>query len=99
MFMSGIVVPHDDDQAAMWFRKAAEQGDAVAQHDLGAAYEYGRGVPKDFVLAYMWESLASTSEFNVALPARSARDGLAKQMTPDQIADAQRMAREWRPTK
>jgi uncharacterized protein len=91
-FMYGIVVSHDDDQAAMWFRKAAEQGDAVAQHDLGGAYEYGRGVPKDFVLAYMWESLASTSEFNVGLLARSARDGLAKQMNPEQIAEAQRMA-------
>jgi TPR repeat protein len=99
MFMYGIVVSHDDDQAAMWFRKAAEQGDPVAQHDLGGAYEYGRGVQKDFVLAYMWESLASTSEFNVGLSARSARDGLAKQMTPDQIAEAQRMAREWKLTK
>jgi uncharacterized protein len=99
MFMYGIVVAHDNDQAAMWLRKAAEQGDAVAQHDLGAAYEYGRGVPKDFVLAFMWENLASTSELNVALPAGQARDQLAKQMTSAQIAEAQRLAREWKPTK
>jgi TPR repeat protein len=99
MFMYGVVVPHDYDQAAMWFRKAAEQGDAEAQNDLGAAYEYGHGVPKDFVLAYMWESLASTSELNVAFPAGLARDRLAKQMTPEQIAEAQRLTREWKPTK
>ena len=99
MFAGGMIVQHDDEQAAMWFRKAAQQGDAAAQHDLGAAYEYGHGVPKDYVLAYMWQSLASTSEFNVGLVARSARDGLAKQMTPDQIAEARRLAREWKPTK
>jgi TPR repeat protein len=99
MFAAGLIVRHDDEQAAMWFRKAAEQGDAVAQNDLGAAYEYGHGVPKDFVLAYMWESLASTSELNVAFPAGLARDRLAKQMTSEQIAQAQRLAREWKPTK
>ena len=100
MFAGGMIVQHDDEQAAMWFRKAAQQGDAAAQHDLGAAYnDAGAGVPKYHVLAYMWQSLASTSEFNVGLSARSARDGLAKQMTPDQIAEAQRMAREWKPTK
>jgi uncharacterized protein len=99
MFAGGMIVQHDDEQAAMWFRKAAQQGDAAAQHDLGAAYEYGHGVPRDYVLAYMWQSLASTSEFNVGLVARSARDRLAKLMTPDVIAEAQKMAREWKPTK
>ena len=97
MFMCGIVVPHDDEQAAMWCQKAAEQGDAVAQHDLGAAYEYGHSVPKNLVLAYMWENLASASEINVGLTAGWARDRLAKQMTPDQLAEAQRMTGEWKP--
>jgi TPR repeat protein len=99
MFAGGMIVQHDDEQAAMWFRKAAEQGDAEAQHDLGGAYEYGHGVPKNLVLAYMWESLASTSKFNVGLAAGWARDRLAKQMTAGQVAEAQRMASEWKPTK
>jgi TPR repeat protein len=99
MFAGGMIVQHDDEQAAMWFRKAAQQGDAAAQHDLGAAYEYGHGVPRDYVLAYMWQSLASAPKVNVGLVAKSALDGLAKQMTLDQIAEAQKMAREWNPTK
>jgi hypothetical protein len=47
----------------------------------------------------MWEDLASKSELNVALVAGLARDGLAKQMTADQIVEAQRLAPEWKPTK
>ena len=100
MFAGGMIVPHDDDQAAMWFRKAAEQGDAGAQHDLGGEYQYGRGVPKDFVLAYIWETLASMSDLkNIAFVAGGARDRLAKMMTPDQIAEAQRLASELKPKK
>jgi hypothetical protein len=34
--------------AAKWFRKAAEQGDAMAQNELGAMYSRGKGVPKSF---------------------------------------------------
>ncbi len=97
MYESGLVVPHDDAEAAKWFRKAAEQGDARAQEALGAAYEFGRGVPKDYVLAYMWLNLASASR--VALAAGHLREDVAKLMTPDAIAEAQRMAREWKPMK
>jgi hypothetical protein len=38
----------------MWFRKAAEQGDVVAQFNLGLMYEHGQGVPQDYVQAVAW---------------------------------------------
>ena len=53
-----------------------------------------KGVPKNFVQAYKWYSLAAT---NGDKPAAELRDALAKQMTPAQIAEAQKLAREWKP--
>jgi len=75
-----------------WWRLAAEQGDAGAQYNLGRIYATGRGVPQDIVLAHMWSHLAALQGHEQA---QHRRDIAASQMTPDQIAEAQRMAREW----
>ncbi len=90
----GRGVPTDEAEAARWYRKAAEQGHARAQFFLGMMHDYGRGVPKDDVQAYMWFNLAGQTDAE----ARRARDGLQAQMTPEQIAEAQRLSREWKPT-
>jgi hypothetical protein len=52
-------VPQDHVEAAKWFRKAAEQGNAGAQYNLATAYANGEGVSKDYVQAYMWFMLAA----------------------------------------
>lgn len=44
----------DYTQAFKWYRKAAEQGNASAQVNLGAMYAEGRGVPQDFREALSW---------------------------------------------
>ena len=49
----------DAAEAVKWFRKAAEQGFAGAQGNLGICYHNGQGVTKDYVEAYKWLSLAS----------------------------------------
>jgi TPR repeat protein len=41
-------------EAAKWWRKAADQGDAGAQSDLGWLYSNGRGVETDYVEAARW---------------------------------------------
>ena len=41
-------------EAAKWFRKAAEQGDDKAQHNLGVSYAQGQGVPQDYTEAVKW---------------------------------------------
>jgi len=94
MYANGEGVPKDSVQAVKWFRKAAEQGDADSQFNLGVMYANGEGVPKDSVTAYMYHNLASVTVSDAA----EARDTLAKQMTGDQIAEAQRLTREWKPT-
>ena len=50
----GEGVPQDQAQAVMWYRKAAEQGEAMAQFNLGRAYRDGKGVPKDSKQAAEW---------------------------------------------
>jgi len=95
MYYNGQGVRQDYAEAAEWTRKAAEQGYAPAQADLGVLYWNGQGVPQDVVLAYMWLSLAAEREPDAV----EERDLAASQMNPDEIAEAQRLAREWKPTK
>ena len=44
----------DYKQAAYWYTKASEQGDAEAQYFLGYMYEDGKGVPQDYKQAIYW---------------------------------------------
>ena len=92
----GQGVPRDYVQARQWYEKAAAQGHTYAQYDLGVLYEYGKGAPQDYVQAYKWYDLAGT---NGNKDAASFRDALAKQMTPAQIDEAEKLAREWKPIK
>ena len=94
MYEKGTGVPKDLAQAIFWFRKGAEQGSSSAQSALGAMYYRGDGVPKDLVMAYMWRNLAAAQGSEIA---KKARESLEKDMTPAQIAEGQRLSREWRP--
>ncbi len=72
----------------------AEQGNAQAQHQLGYMYLRGRGVARDDIHAHMWWSLAA-SQGNKA--STLARKLVAGRMSPEQIAEAEKLAREWQP--
>ena len=90
MYAEGRGVPRDDRMAAQWYRRAAEQGDASARNTLSVMYTIGTGVPKDYVHAHMWADIAASGgEKTLKL-----RNDLAKLMTPSQITEAQRLARE-----
>jgi len=101
MYANGQGVPQDYAVAVTWYRKAAEQGDANAQNNLGVMYVNGQGVPQDYVQAHKWFNLAA-ARFPGSEPKRREaavenRDRIAAKMTPQQIAEAQRLAREWQP--
>jgi TPR repeat protein len=72
-----------------------DQGKVEAQFLLGKMYAQGHGVPQDYVQAYMWFNLAAAHDSDEVKVATEARDEVAAKMTPDQIAEAQRMARGW----
>ena len=96
MYLDGDGVPQNDAEAVRWYRLAADQGHADAQYNLGVRYANGRGVPQDDVQAHMWYNLAasrSTGEDREL--AVENRDRARARMTAEQVADAQRLAREW----
>jgi TPR repeat protein len=84
-------VPQDDAEAVKWFRKAAEQGHAKVQYNLGVIYEMGRGVAGDDVAAYAWYSAAAASGHNKA---RKNRDRIKGKLTPSELEKGEAMARE-----
>ncbi len=92
----GRGVPQNYTQAIHWYRKAAEQGFAMSQFNLGEMYAGGLGMPRDYVQAYMWYSIANT---NGDMKGKVNRDILEKQMTSAQVVEAQKLAREWKPKK
>ena len=90
MYDNGYGVSQDYEEAVKWYLRAAEQGSDRAQYNLGLMYDVGYGVPQDFVRAHMWYDIAGVE---VAI---SYRDYVAREMTPAQIAKAQKLAREWK---
>jgi uncharacterized protein len=100
--------PVDEREGANWARKAAEQDCATrfrieeacaqARFLLASSYADGKGVPQDYVLAHMWANLAAAS---LSAEARDAavgvRDRVAARMTQEQVGEAQRLARDWKP--
>ena len=82
------------------WRPLAQGGDATAQGNLGFMYYNGQGVPQDYVQAHKWFNL-SAARSTSADPRNKAvrnRDIAAAKMTAAQIGEAQRLAREWKPT-
>lgn len=100
MLGEGQSIPENDVEAATWYQRAAAQGHAQAQYNLGLAYARGEGVAQDNMRAHMWFNIAAT-RFTGDSRSRAAavknRDVIAGKMSRDELADAQRLAREWRP--
>ena len=103
MYANGEGVPQDYAEAVKWYRLAVEQGNALAQRNLGIMYYNGHGVPQDYVRAHMWLNLAA-SRYPATVKkdreeAARDRDRVARLLSPEALARAQRMAREWRPAE
>jgi TPR repeat protein len=90
MYNNGDGVVQDYAEAARWYKLAAVQGDVSAQIYLGAGYATGEGVMQDYVRAHMWYNLSAVKNSSAA----GFRDIIAKKMTSQQIAEAQKLARE-----
>jgi len=79
-------------QAASWYRKAADKGDPSAQYSLGISYCWHEGVPQDYGLAYMWIDLAIEGKVD---DKNHWLNFAASHMTRDEIAQAQEQAHTW----
>ena len=92
MYENGEGVSQDYRKAEKWYYKAAEQGIADAQYNLGKMYADSSGATQDYVMSHMWFSIAGE---NGDQDAFNKRDSVAEKMTPSQIQEAQKLAREW----
>jgi TPR repeat protein len=95
VYLTGVRGETNQAEAVVWLRKAADSGLGIAEFNLGMAYATGAGVAQDYVQSHKWVSLAVAQGKGdkAALPA------LEEKMTPQQIAEAQKQARDFRPRK
>lgn len=96
MYANGEGMPKDAAKAVEWYRQAAEQGDASAQRLLGVMYSTGLGVPQNNKLALMWINIATENNADGKGQEGSAklREMVVKQMTDNQISEAQELAKK-----
>ncbi len=90
----GRGVPQDYHEALRWCRLAADQGHGQALFTMGTYYDKARAVSRDVVQAHRWYNLASAYGYHEGA---KWRDRLALDMTPAQLAEAQLLARNWKP--
>jgi S1-C subfamily serine protease len=93
-YSKGQGVAANEVEAVKWYRKAAEQNDAQAQYNLGICYAKGQGVRKDYVEAYKWMLLAAGQGDE---DAKKVMTTLEDRMTREQIAEGQKLARNFKP--
>lgn len=96
MHREGIGVPRDYSEAFYWCHRAAEKGHAAALFAVGQFYFDGlaNGFIRDHVRAYIWFTLASAQGDQ---DAQQMLETLEKDMTPQQVAEARRQAKQWTP--
>jgi TPR repeat protein len=92
MYAAGQGVPRDEAEASRWFRLAAEDDDADAMFQLGVSYADGLGLEQNMVQAYLWLNRAAIRGSERAV---SERDLLEARMTEEEIAEAQRLSKNW----
>jgi TPR repeat protein len=98
-------IPQDREAAVALYHSAAAKGHALAMYALGLIYQgkiSRESLPDtDYVQAHMWYNLAASR-----LPPGPERDLAVKdrdfvaryRLSPEQLAEAQRLAREWQPS-
>jgi TPR repeat protein len=97
MYEQGKGTPQDYAEAVKWYRLAAKRRDVNAQINLGFMYGKGHAVLQDHIEAHKWFNLAASGApdeetRNIAI---ENRDLAAKLMTAAQIAEAQKLAKQW----
>jgi TPR repeat protein/outer membrane biosynthesis protein TonB len=81
-------------EAARWFQRSAGLGYVDAEFNLAVLYERGDGVPQSLLDAYKWYTIASKAGDAVA---KSRADAIATQLSPEELAAAERAASEFKP--
>lgn len=94
-YFRGAGVPMNHAEAAAWYRKAAEKDLDWAQCRLGLMYYNGQGLPQNYIEAYFWANIAAAKGNQDAV---SLRNTVSSLMTQAQIAKAQELSANWKPS-
>ena len=98
MYLRGQGTGQSHEEAAKWFRKAAQQGVKQAQFQLAELYMRGRGVPKDYEYAYAWYRTSAESQHSKSADAlTAARENLSEQELEEAEKLARKFIRQYRP--
>lgn len=96
-YFEGTGVSRDIEEGLKWTEHAAQAGFAPAQNALGGCYEKGTGLGKDYLQAYKWFALAAAQDDANAANIRVSMARVETFLTKEQVAEAQRLAREFKP--
>jgi hypothetical protein len=99
MLNRGHGTARDAEEGVYWFRRSADQGYVLAQSNLAVSYFTGYGIARDYVAAYIWFALAA-AQFQPGEKKDHTvrnRELAAERLTPDQLADAKRRVKDWKP--
>ncbi len=91
MYHEGKGVGQNDEAAAKWFRRAAEQRVSQAQYHLGDLYFKGKGLPKDYEYAYAWYRVGAEHRHKKSL---AALDATRSYLSEEEFTEAEKLARE-----
>ena len=92
MYLQGQGVGQSYEEAANWFRKAAEQGIKQAQYRLAELYMSGRGVPRDYEYAYAWYRTGAEHQHRKSIDALpAARENLSA----EELEEAEKLSRKF----
>jgi TPR repeat protein len=99
-YRKGRSVVADAAEAVRWYRRGAEGDDLRAQYQLGQMYFTGTGITRDYVSAYVWFAIAAsqTPLVDNQKAILELRNIAGARMTPQEVADAERRAKSWKPS-
>jgi TPR repeat protein len=92
MYDAGEGISEDDAEAVKWYSLAADQGNSIAQNNLGAMYFAGEGVTEDKIAAYKWFFISGELGND---DGRENSQFVSKSMGLDEIMQARKLGREW----
>jgi TPR repeat protein len=101
LYHNGFGVKTSQPEALKWFEKAAAQGEQRSQYYAGIIYSTGKGgVAKDLAAADMWLTLSATNPktpYRDTLYTKEEIKKIEAKMTPEQLAKAQDLVKNWKP--
>lgn len=100
MYLRGQGVEQSYEEAAEWFRKAAQQRVKQAQYRLAELYMSGRGVPRDYEYAYAWYRTGAEHQHKKSIDALpAARENLSDQELEEAEKLSRQLIRQYGPEK